>query len=119
MASEFPNFISYEDGTKTGRLILGEGAYRRTLMMVNQSDRGRILEETDQGEVVGIIFYGAGTDIEAVRRKTSHYITPPDLPDVDITGLPQQPGIPDEGELTLLLNEQGLVPLVSHDLIPG
>jgi hypothetical protein len=69
---------------------------------------------------LAIIFTGAGTAIESLRRKTAHYAeeNKPVLPDVDLTDLPIQPGIPDESELTLLLNQNGIVPHVSHDLIP-
>lgn len=118
MASEFPSFTPTGEGAKTGRLILGKGAYTETLMMIDQPDRGRILEVNDQGQVLVIDFHGAGAAIESVRRKTAHYVSPPDLPDVDISDLPTKPGIPHEGELTLLLNKSGIVPNVSHDLIP-
>ncbi len=118
MANEFPTFTPTREGAKTGRLILGKGAYTETLMMIDQPSRGRILEVDGQGQVLAIDFHGAGLATESVRRKTDHYISPPDLPDIDLTGLPKQPGIPDEGELTLMVNKQGLVPLVSSDLIP-
>ena len=83
-------------------------------------DKGRALVKNKEGEVVSVVFLDAGPAKESVRRKTAHYTDEnrPVVADLDITGLQIYPGMLDEGEITLLMNEHGIVPEVSEDLIP-
>lgn len=96
----------------------------QTLAVVHDQDHGRSYDVRYSSTtpitstIANIRFYDAGSAIEAKRKKTAHYEPKPDFPDVNLTDLPKQAGIPDEGELTLMVNKQGLVPLVSSDLIP-
>lgn len=78
-----------------------------------QPKKNRTIDFDANGRAVGVEFYVSDEMTEAKIRGEA-----PDLPDVDLRGLSKVEGFPPEGEMTLILNEHGIVPLVSYDLIP-